>query len=75
MINVTEIIITITKALYPKPRSSFSIRLILHSADLLDPEPDGNMDCSSDYEHSDMTIVAGDSAYKPNENDQPVPLT
>ena len=38
------------------------------------PEPDGNMEYSSDSEHNDMTVAAGDDAYKPEEV-QPVPLT
>ena len=37
-------------------------------------EPDGNMESSFDSEHSDMTVVAGDDAYKPEEDDQPIPL-
>ena len=43
--------------------------------DLPVPEQDGNMKYSSDSEHSDITVVAGDDAYKSEENDQPVPLT
>ena len=37
-------------------------------------EPDGNMEFRSDSEHSDMIVVAGDDAYKPVEDDQPIPL-
>ena len=33
------------------------------------------MEYSSDSEHSDMTVVAGDGTYKPEEDNQPVPLT
>ena len=33
------------------------------------------MEYSSDSEHSDMTVVAEDDAYKPEEDSQPVPLT
>ena len=51
-----------------------SIRLILHGPDLPVPMPDGNMEYKTDSEHSDMTIVTGDDAYKPEEDDQPVPL-
>ena len=45
-----------------------------YSPDLLVPKPDGNTDNSSDSEHSDKTVEAGDDAYKPEEN-KPVPLT
>ena len=54
---------------YPDVLSA--IRLIPHSLDL--PVSDCNMEYSSDSEFSDMTIVAGDDAYKPEENDQLVP--
>ena len=50
------------------------IRLIPHGPDLPVPEPDGNIEYSSDSEYSDMTVLAGDDAYKPEEDDQPVPL-
>ena len=33
------------------------------------------MGYSSDSELSDMTVLAGDNAYKQEEDDQPVPLT
>ena len=39
------------------------------------PEPDDNMEYSSDSEYSDMTAVAGDEAYKPEADDHPVPST
>ena len=45
-----------------------------HGSDLPIPEPDGNMEYSSDFEYSDMTVVA-DDAYKPEEDDQAFPLT
>ena len=32
------------------------------------------MEYSSDSKHSDMTVVAGDDAYKPEEDNQPVLL-
>ena len=48
-----------------------SIRPILHGSDLPVPDPEGNMEYNSDSEHSDMTIVAGDDAYKREEDDQP----
>ena len=51
------------------------IRPIPHGPDLPVSEPDGNMQYSSDYEHSDMTVVGGDDAHKPEENDQTVSLT
>ena len=38
-------------------------------------EPVGNMQYCSDSKHYDMTVVAGDGVYKPEEDDQPVPLT
>ena len=37
-----------------------AIRPILHIPDLLVPEPDSNMEYSSDSEDSDLTVVAGD---------------
>ena len=46
-----------------------------HGLDLLVSEPDDNLEYSSDSERSDMTVVAGDDAYKPEEDDQSVPLT
>ena len=51
------------------------IRPILHGQDLPRPESEGNMEYSSDSKHSDMIVVAGDDAYKTEEDDQPVPLT
>ena len=30
---------------------------------------------SSDFKHSNMTVVAGNNTYRPEENDQLVPLT
>ena len=52
-----------------------AIRPIPHGPDLPISEPDGKMEYSSDSEHSDMTVEAEDDAYKPEEDDQPVPLT
>ena len=40
------------------------IRPISHGSELPVPEPDGNMEYSSDFEHSDMTVL-GDDTYKP----------
>ena len=42
------------------PNVPSAIRPISHGSDLSVPEPDGNMEYSSDSEHSDMTVVAGD---------------
>ena len=50
------------------------IRLIPHGPDLPVPELDGNMEYSSDSEHSDLTVVARDEPYKPEEDDRPVLL-
>ena len=50
------------------------IRPIPHGQDILVPEPDVNMEYRSDSEHRDMTVVAGDDASKPEEEDQPVTL-
>ena len=58
---------------YPDVPSA--IRPISYSPDLPVPEPDGNMEYSSDSEHSDMIVVAGDDAYKPEEDNQSLPLT
>ena len=52
-----------------------AIKPISHNPDHPVPEPDGNMKYSSDSEHSDMTVVSGDDAYKPEEDNQLVPLT
>ena len=54
---------------YPDVPSA--IRPIPHGPDLPVPKPDGNMESSSDSEHSDLTVVA----YKSVEDNQPVPLT
>ena len=45
---------------YPDVPSA--IRPIPHGPDLPVPEPDGNIEYSSDCKHSDMTVVAGDNA-------------
>ena len=57
------------------PNVSSVIRSIPHGSDLPVLEPDDNMEYSSNSKHSDMTVVAGDDAYKPEEDDQPVSLT
>ena len=51
------------------------IKPIPHGQDFPVPEPDSNMKYSSDSEHSDMIIVAGDDTFKPKEDNQSVPLT
>ena len=52
------------------------IRPIPRGPDLSVPESDGKKEYYSDFEHSDVTVAAvGDDAYKPEEDDQPVPLT
>ena len=51
------------------------MRPIPHDPGLPVPEPDGNMEYRSDSEHSDITVAVGDDAYKPEDDDQPVPLT
>ena len=58
---------------YPDVPSA--IRPILHGPDLPVPEPDGNMEYSSDPKHSDMTVVVGDDECKPEEDNQLVLLT
>ena len=45
-----------------------AIRPIPHGPDFPVPEPDVNMEYSSNSEHSDMTVVAGNDAYKPEED-------
>ena len=47
------------------PDVPFAIRSIPHWKDLLVADSDGNMNYNSDSEHSNMTFVAGDDAYKP----------
>ena len=58
---------------YPEVPST--IRLIPHGLDIFVSELDGNMEYSSYFEHSDRTVVTGDDAYKPEEDDQPEPST
>ena len=57
------------------PNVPSAIKSISHGPDFLVSEPDGNMEYSSDSEHSDMTVVAEDDTYKPEEDNQPVTLT
>ena len=58
---------------YPDVPSA--INPVSHGPDLPFPEPNVTMESSSDSESSDMTDTAERSAYKPEEDDQPVPLT
>ena len=53
----------------------FAMRPIPHKSDLPVHEPDDNVVYSSDFKHSAMTVVAGDDTYKPEGDDQPLPLT
>ena len=57
------------------PDNPSVIRPIPHRPDLPVPESNGNMEYSSDSEHSDMTVVTGDDAYISENDDQPLPLT
>ena len=57
---------------YPNVLST--IRPIPYGLDLPALEPDGNMVYSLYSEPSDMTVVAGDDAYKPVKDNQPVSL-
>ena len=47
------------------PNVPSAIRLIPYGPNFPVPEPDGNMEYSSDSEHSDMIVVDWDDAYKP----------
>ena len=58
--------------LYPDVPSA--IRPIPNASNFPVPGPDGNMVYSTGFHHSDMPVVSGGDAYKP-EVDQPVPLT
>ena len=58
---------------YPDVPSA--IRPIPHCPVLPVPEPDRSMEYRSDSEHSDMTVIAGDDTYQPEEDNQLVPLT
>ena len=53
------------------PNVSSVIRPIPHDPDLPVSGVDGNMEYSSDSKYSDMTVVVGDDASKPKD-DQPV---
>ena len=53
----------------------YVLSAIPHGPNLPVSEPDGNMEYSSDSEHNDMIVFIGDDAYKPEEDNQPVPLT
>ena len=43
----------------PYPEVSSAIKSILKGPDHPDPDPDSNIEYHSDYEHSDMSVVAG----------------
>ena len=58
---------------YPEVPSA--IRPISHDPDLPVPEPCVNMAYSSNSQHSSITVIAGSNTYKPEEDDQQVPLT
>ena len=45
------------------------IRPIPHGPNLPVPDPDINMEYSSDFHYSDMTVGAGDDVYKSQEGD------
>ena len=49
------------------PNVPSAITPIPNGPDLPVPEPDGNIDYSPDSKHSEMTVVAGDDTYKPEE--------
>ena len=57
------------------PYHGYGTRPILHGPNIPVPKPDGNMEYSSNSEHSNMSVVAGNKTYKSEENDQLVPLT
>ena len=63
------------QAPYPIYDVPSATRPILHDPDHPLLELDSNMEYSSDSEHSDMTVVAGNDAYWPEEDDQPLLLT
>ena len=58
---------------YPDVPSA--IKPIPHGPNLPVPEPDVTMESSSDSESSGMTVTAECGSYKPEEDDQPMPLT
>lgn len=58
---------------YPDVPSA--IKPVPHGPDIPVPEPDVTMESSSDPEFSDTTDTAEFGAYKPEEDDRPVPLT
>ena len=58
-----------------EPRKvAYAINPVSHGADLPVSEPNVTMESSSDSESSDMTDTAECGAYRPEEDDQPVPL-
>ena len=67
MINLKEISCK-NKHHVQYPNVPSVMRPISYGPDLPAPESDGYMEYSSDSEHSDMTVEAGDDAYKPEED-------
>ena len=57
------------------PDVSSAIKPVSHDPDLPVPQPNVTMESSSDSESSDMTDTAECGAYRPEEDDQLVPLT
>ena len=51
-----------------------AIRPISHGPDISVSKPKGNMEYSSDSKPGDVTVVAVDNAYKPEEEGQPISL-
>ena len=56
------------------PDVSSAIKPVSHDPDLPIPQPNVTMESSFDSESSDMTDTAECGAYRPEEDDQPVPL-
>ena len=54
---------------------SSAVRAIPHGTDLPVPASNDNTEYSSDSEHSDIIVIAGDDAHKPEKDDSPGPLT
>ena len=59
-----------------EPRKvAYAINPVSHGVDLPVSEPNVTMESSSDSESGDMTDTVECGAYRPEEDDQPVPLT
>ena len=63
-----------TKHLVQYPDVPSAIKPVPHGPDLPVPQPNVTMESSSDSESCDMTHTAECGAYRPEEDDQPVPL-